>query len=96
MSIFVCRSIELKNKSFFNLRKFNRDTYLIAEVLESEGEEFALRDACHAEVEPGTVVFALHVRRGVTCHPNIEVVLLIATLRPGQVSTTKLAAEYNS
>ena len=57
-------------------------TYLVAEILESKGNELALRHPSDAEVEPCSVVLALHVRRCVAGHPDVETIFEVASLGP--------------
>ena len=54
-------------------------TYLIAEVLEVEGQHFALRHASDTKVEPSAIVLAIHVRACVTSYPYVEIVFLITS-----------------
>ena len=68
-------------------------TYLIAHVLECEGASLALGHSSDAEVEPGSIVLALHVWRCIAREPDVETVPDVASLGPGQVATAELTAE---
>ncbi len=75
--------------------KIHPGTYLIAEVLECEGEHFPLGHSSYAEVEPSLVVLAIHVRGCVTGHPNVKEVFLVASLGLGHIAAAKLTAEHD-
>ena len=68
---------------------------MIAHVFEREGAELALGNSRHAEVEPGAIVLALHVRGCVARKPEVEAILQVAALRLGQISAAKFTAEDN-
>ena len=71
------------------------DAYLVAEIFESKGNELTLGHSCHAEIKPGAIVLAFHVRRGITCDPDIKIIFEVATLSPGQITAAELAAKHN-
>ena len=70
-------------------------TYLIAQILESKSQIFALGHSCDTEVEPGAIILSLHVRCCITGDPNVEVPSLVAPLGLGHVATTELAAKHD-
>ena len=45
------------------------------QVFESEGDLLTLGNASYREVEPGFVVVALHVGRGVLLDPQVNLIL---------------------
>ena len=68
---------------------------MIAEILEVEGEHLTLWHSCHAKIEPGPVVLAIHVRCRITGHPNVKEALLVSSRGLGHVTAAKLAAEHD-
>ena len=72
-----------------------RNAYLVAQVFESKGDELTLWNSSHAEIKPGAIVLAFHVRRGITCDPDIKIIFQVASLGSGQITATELAAEHN-
>ena len=70
-------------------------TYLIAHIFEGESAELTLGNASNTKEEPGPVVLAFCVRRGITSQPQVEAVFEVAALGSSQVTTAKLATEHS-
>ena len=70
-------------------------TYLIAQISESEGQQFPLWYTRHAEVEPRFVVLSIRERGSVLCHPDVKVIFLEPARSLRHISTAELATKDN-
>ena len=53
--------------------------YLIAEILEVEGQELALRYPSDTKIEPCAIILAIHMWACITGHPDVVVVFLVTS-----------------
>lgn len=69
-------------------------TYLVVQVLKSEGDLFALGNSGNTEIEPGAVIVAFQEGCAVSRDPEVIAVLVNAAYCLGEISGAELRAKH--